>query len=225
MRFGRRLLNQEITALIGKYSSPTKENLTCLKDRQYQLTIPLVVTTGRCRYGHPQVVVNSPVNIEKNMAFSGMIRLTCPHLIKEIDILERDGGVARFNREIAPKTEAREDFLEAHRVWNEMRKVTSSSEDIEFVRNRFGDQAESFYSTGFLGIQMDRLVLAIFCELTFSLFRTDDVKCLHAHTADELLRGRNSIGKEVLKELTERGVNCSGCLGRSDKSSQVFHNS
>jgi hypothetical protein len=48
---------------------------------------------------------------------------------------------------------------------------------------------------------------------SFDLIRTDDVKCLHAHTADELLRGRNRIGKAVLDKLQSRGVDPSGCQG------------
>lgn len=39
------------------------------------------------------------------------------------------------------------------------------------------------------------------------------MKCLHAHTADELLRGRNRIGKAVLDKLQSRGVDPSGCQG------------
>lgn len=156
MRFGRRLLHGEISQFVGHHQPPCKDQLVCLRERQYQLSNPLLVTTGKCRYGHPQVVVNSPVNIEKNRTSSGMIRLTCPHLIKEIDSLEREGGVARYNSQIAPKAEAIEDFLEAHHIWKEMRRILMSNEEKDFVRQKLGDQAEDFFSTGFLGIQMDR---------------------------------------------------------------------
>jgi hypothetical protein len=39
------------------------------------------------------------------------------------------------------------------------------------------------------------------------------VKCLHAHTADQLLRKKNYIGQTVLKKLEEKGVDPSGCAG------------
>jgi hypothetical protein len=39
------------------------------------------------------------------------------------------------------------------------------------------------------------------------------VKCLHAHTADYLLRGRNLIGKLVLDHLKSQSIDPSGCEG------------
>jgi hypothetical protein len=39
------------------------------------------------------------------------------------------------------------------------------------------------------------------------------VKCLHAHTADQLLRNKNRIGQAVLKKLEDKGVDPSGCAG------------
>merc|ERR1712129_131123 len=37
-----------------------------------------------------------------------------------------------------------------------------------------------------------------------------DVKCLHAHVADELTRGGNMIGQEVLRHLAAGGLNICG---------------
>lgn len=158
MRNGKQLFcsPRKIPKILSDHSSPSTHHLKCLKERQYQSMTPLVSTTGKCRYGYPQVTVNSPVHLEKKMASSGMIRLTCPHLVKEIDHLERDGGVAKFNEEVAPTTHAIEDFLEAHQIWNEIRQETMSVEEVEFIQQRFGEKAESFLSTGFLGIQMGK---------------------------------------------------------------------
>jgi hypothetical protein len=142
--------------ILSDYASPSTEHLKCLKERQFQSITPLLSTTGKCRYGFPQVTVNPPVNIENKMAFSGMIRLTCPHLVKEIDSLERDGGVTKFNEEIAPTTHAIEDFLEAHQVWNDIRLEAMSIEEVEYIHQRFGEKAENFFATGFLGIQMGK---------------------------------------------------------------------
>ena len=45
------------------------------------------------------------------------------------------------------------------------------------------------------------------------MFRTRDVKCLHAHVADELVRDDNEIGKLVLDELKSAGQDTRGCDG------------
>lgn len=41
--------------------------------------------------------------------------------------------------------------------------------------------------------------------------KINDVKCLHAHTADYLLRGNNKFGEMTLKYLKDRGVDVNGC--------------
>jgi hypothetical protein len=156
MRRGRLFLNSSISKLLGNHEPPTPQQLTCLHDRQQQTTSPLLLSTGICRYGHPQVIVNSPVDIQRNKTFSAMIRLTCPHLIKEIDILEREGGVAKFNHEIAPTEEAKEDFLAAHQTWNEVRRISMNEKEIEFVKKKFGEDSENFFSCGFIGIKIDK---------------------------------------------------------------------
>jgi hypothetical protein len=45
------------------------------------------------------------------------------------------------------------------------------------------------------------------------LCRTSDVKCLHAHVADELIRDDNSVGQQVLAEIVAAGDDPSGCDG------------
>lgn len=56
------------------------------------------------------------------------------------------------------------------------------------------------------------LLCWLFWLILFFFYRIDDVKCLHAHTADYLIRqNKNSIGKKVIEKLIERGVDPSGC--------------
>mmetsp|Transcript_3105 Transcript_3105/g.9280 ORF Transcript_3105/g.9280 Transcript_3105/m.9280 type:complete len:136 (+) Transcript_3105:246-653(+) len=53
--------------------------------------------------------------------------------------------------------------------------------------------------------------------------KLEDLKCLHAQLADELLSGDNALGREILSGLERRGVDaggsatcaeqCSGCAG------------
>ena len=44
-----------------------------------------------------------------------------------------------------------------------------------------------------------------------TLEKVDDIKCIHAHTADFLMRGENEIGKIAMGELAKRGIDSSGC--------------
>jgi Protein of unknown function (DUF501) len=40
------------------------------------------------------------------------------------------------------------------------------------------------------------------------------VKCLHAHVADQLLRGTNEIGALTMKRLEADGIDTKGCDGK-----------
>jgi hypothetical protein len=46
-----------------------------------------------------------------------------------------------------------------------------------------------------------------------TLAKVDDVKCLHAHVGDHIVRSENSIGKWALDELQKKGVDPGGCDG------------
>lgn len=43
--------------------------------------------------------------------------------------------------------------------------------------------------------------------------KVDDVKCLHAHVADHLMRGDNKVGQWTLEQLGDQGIERSGCSG------------
>lgn len=45
------------------------------------------------------------------------------------------------------------------------------------------------------------------------LCRTRDVKCLHAHVADELIRDDNAVGQLVLADIEAAGHDPKGCSG------------
>ena len=49
------------------------------------------------------------------------------------------------------------------------------------------------------------------------IFRNRDVKCLHAHVADEFIRNDNYIGKMVLEDIKEAGDDPTGCNGKNNR--------
>lgn len=128
-----------------------------------------------------------------------MPRLTCPHLVKAIDELEADQGVQKYNAILSIDEELKENFKETMKEWNNILKSVLTEEDIARFRKDFGDDyLNLFLNLGFIGMTMNKF---------------DDVKCLHAHVADYLLRGKNKIGELVMAQLEQSNINTSGCDG------------
>ena len=72
---------------------PTSDFKNCIEQRQLQHPVDniLFIDRMKCKHGFPQAFVQSAVN--QTTVNSGMLRLSCPHLVKEIDILEKNGGI------------------------------------------------------------------------------------------------------------------------------------
>jgi hypothetical protein len=69
------------------------------------------------------------------------------------------------------------------------------STDLEHVESALGDQAHIFLDSGIIGVAPGKV---------------HDVKCLHAHLADHLVRGQNVIGERIKSKLLEKGVSLDG---------------
>eukprot|EP00619_Florenciella_sp_RCC1007_P000549 CAMPEP_0205907432 /NCGR_PEP_ID=MMETSP1325-20131115/2544_1 /ASSEMBLY_ACC=CAM_ASM_000708 /TAXON_ID=236786 /ORGANISM="Florenciella sp., Strain RCC1007" /LENGTH=321 /DNA_ID=CAMNT_0053273525 /DNA_START=86 /DNA_END=1051 /DNA_ORIENTATION=+ len=181
---------------------PTLEDRRSIEERQLRhpaSDLAAVPAQCQCPYGFPQAILLRPVG--KNKPVSGLIRLTCPHLVAAVDEFEAEGGVASMNRELVGGArgpewqEALQGINDAHR---QLRRALTSEAEAERVKERFGEAgAESFFNSGIAGMSPTKL---------------DDVKCLHAQLADSLLRGRdnNKIGSAVEEELRARGVDIGG---------------
>ena len=135
-----------------------------------------------------------------------MIRLSCPHLVKAIDQYEDNGGIQKFNTLLQQldKPEGLDlslNFLETNKAWQLIRMDALKDGDKEYIASYLGEEgAKHLMDSGIIGITAEKV---------------DDVKCLHAHVADELLRGSNTIGKQTLEALLNSGVDPSGCEGKS----------
>lgn len=182
------------------------QSMEVIEARQLERRVPLVFgvesSQQRCKHGFPRAFVRYPVGDKKVQ--SGMLRLSCPHLVKAIDSLEKNGGVNEMNELLqkgAIGSQLQRNLLDVNVAWKNIRNVSVSPSDEVAILDYLGqDGANHFLQSGIIGI---------------SLNKTDDVKCLHAHVADEILRGCNEIGKATLQQLERAGVDPLGCGGES----------
>ena len=132
-----------------------------------------------------------------------MLRLSCPHLVKAIDEMEAAGGIEDVNVRLQSHSselekQYRNSFLSANVAWKSIRAQLCSPEDLVVATEVLGAKGcENMMGSGIIGVTLDK---------------TDDAKCLHAHTADYFLRGGdNLIGKYVLETLARKGIDSTGC--------------
>jgi hypothetical protein len=191
---------------------------------------------------------------------SGMLRLSCPHLVKALDEYEFKGnGIERMNNSLnerlhglasdttsvgyqertgeseststvasgsssanapsisstesidqetnipfSPASKAlRAHFADINEHWRKLRLRLLSETDKEALRGFIGEEAaEHFMRSGICSISPEKV---------------NDVKCLHIHVADTLMRGKgaNVFGELALERLEkEYGVDANGCNGK-----------
>lgn len=182
--------------VIGEYfpnsTRPTLEDVKIIEERQIGRPPHSIfaIEKSRCKYGFPQAFVQYPVSTAIS---SGMIRLACPHLVKGIDTLEAEGGLDFFDAKLANETEdgiLRTTFDKANKAWRTIRDVTVNNEDKKHMVSKLGVEGSEFLmESGLIGCTIGKL----------------QVKCLHAHVADHLMRGSNEIGAETLQLLEKKG--------------------
>jgi hypothetical protein len=163
------------------------------------------VENARCKYGFPQAFVQYPVG---RSISSGMIRLSCPHLVKAVDEVEAEGGLDSFDSKLAMEAEdgvLRSSFNSTNLAWIAIRNDAVSLKDRDYVQKKLGIEGTKFLmESGIIGCTIGKI----------------QVKCLHAHIADHLMRGKNEIGAQALDVLTKKGTigrpllsrMCSYCL-------------
>ena len=181
-----------------------EKSINCIESRQRFAATPdlFAVDKERCQYGFPRVYLRYPYSKTWQ---TGFIRLTCPHLVKAVDRLEAKGGLERFDQLLNDKDnpqsiELKENFLQVNNTWNKIFNdlVTDFIRTLGLESFCKRESFKNLFNTGFIGISKDDV---------------DQVKCLHAHLADHLIRGDNKIGELVEKELESKGVSTQGCGG------------
>uniref|UniRef100_A0A7S1UER6 Uncharacterized protein n=1 Tax=Phaeomonas parva TaxID=124430 RepID=A0A7S1UER6_9STRA len=181
---------------------PTEDDRRSLEERQLRHpgNIAAVPCTS-CKHGFPQAFFSDPR--EGRRLHSATLRLTCPWLVKAIDEYEAEDGVRKFNADLTGENETAEamrasleDANTFHRNLRQRLFATpGGAARLEEYRaaahEKDPENSEKFVAavmgSGFIGVSKRNNL---------------DVKCLHAHAADHLLRGgANAVGAEVLRRL------------------------
>lgn len=212
----------------------TPQDLKCIEHRQLGRTVNGMLAVGKkCKHGYPQAFVRHPISytsdwygkedkrekeektpgvsgseIDRISVNSGMVRLSCPHLIKAIDELEAEGGLVEMNEKLAEEKEAktveekseqilRTSFFRVNSAWSRIRQAVMSEVDEKIAIAYLGPEgARRMIGSGIIGVTTDKV---------------DDAKCLHAHVGDLLIRGDNQIGERTLDMVRDRDIDPSGC--------------
>lgn len=144
----------------------------------------------RCRYGFPQVLLFAPLlaagpRVSPN---STLCWLSCPMLVREVDRLEKEGEIERFEHLASVDGELRSALQRAHETTARIRSTLLPGEWARRLQEQRPREYWVITETGIAGIT-----------------RPDHVKCLHAHLADYMVRGDNPVGDEVARRLQSEG--------------------
>ena len=196
----------------------------------------------RCKHGYPQAFSLDPTPPTQQFkrrsidrVNSGLLKLTCPLIVNAIDVLEDEGFMYEINSKLETEEELSKCMQNAHDIHSTTRKklifgtsmrITDipmhKNETFQLIKSKIGDKgAEHFIGAGVAGAN--------------PLSKKRDVKCLHAWLADYLFRitadddhdegmtTNHPIGEEILKRLSERGIDLTGtdschqvCSGKND---------
>ena len=186
-------------------AAPSAADAAVVEERQlgHPANMVGVPAVSLCRHGYPQAVLQDP---GAHKFGAGMLRLTCPHLCEAIDAWEAEGAVRALSAELLPKHSDALARVNARHAAT--RQAMVQGEALARAEARLGtDTVRRVLDSGITGLTPSKL---------------DDVKCLHAQLADELLSRDNDVGKAVLDGLAARGVDpsgsekcgeqCSGCV-------------
>ena len=147
---------------------------------------------GRCRYGHPKVVLLDPCINENNsgklnhQALSNLMWLTCPYLNSKIHNLENDGYIRKISDFINNDNACQSFMKAAHANFYFLRNYIYS----RYVKNLSDDMPMDLFTRGIGGIR----------EL-------DTIKCLHVHFCHYSVYKYNAAGYMTYL-LLDRKVDC-----------------
>jgi hypothetical protein len=155
-----------------------------------------VPTNCQCRHSFPQVFTLDPLPNDRRMN-SGLLKLSCPLLVRAIDKLEDEGCIAQMNAKLVESnnventTKLQEAMREAHQVHAQVRLALLDTDEQRLVlQQRLGDQgADFFLLAGVAGASPDAV---------------SDVKCLHAWLSMFELEVEDKVHQPTKKGLEDK---------------------
>jgi len=167
-----------------------------------------IPSTCLCRHGFPQAFAMDPLPKATGRMNSGLLKLTCPLLVRAIDTLEDEGFMEDLNKKLADSNQLQDSAIAAHNAHASVRQELLDRADVDVIRNRLGDRGtDAFLKSGVAGASAGAIA---------------DAKCLHAWLADYMFRGtiedddRHEMGEAILNMLNDRGIDISGIETCSD---------
>eukprot|EP00238_Polyblepharides_amylifera_P003474 CAMPEP_0196575404 /NCGR_PEP_ID=MMETSP1081-20130531/4892_1 /TAXON_ID=36882 /ORGANISM="Pyramimonas amylifera, Strain CCMP720" /LENGTH=266 /DNA_ID=CAMNT_0041893697 /DNA_START=21 /DNA_END=821 /DNA_ORIENTATION=+ len=171
---------------------------------------------GRCRWGHPQALMFAPLGemrdqdstVKAVRADHGIFRLSCPMLQREVKQMEQSGELVQMQKKVNEDPALGARLKAAHASVPGLRERLIPQEwvrrlndpKLNFSQHKISEKAPMIlFQTGLVGVTLNKGA-------------TNEVKCLHAHLGDFLMRGEksNPIGPLVVQLLEERGINSKG---------------
>jgi len=158
-----------------------------------------VPSTCVCQHGFSQAFAMDPHH--GGRMNSGLLKLTCPHLVRAVDFLEDQGMIRELNERILQEIEEKDQgplelsMRTTHERHATARKEMLTQQDIDQVQLRLGERGTTaFLEAGVAG----------------SSIGSRDSKCLHAWLADSLFEESSPLGDIIKQELQKQNVNLSG---------------
>lgn len=146
----------------------------------------------RCVYGHPQIIVNRPIQTEGESLhlFPTLYWLTCPYLKKVISHLEGQGMVSTIQEKVNNDPELAAVLEQNHRAHAKKRTALVPDDVLEALAKNYPNEYQVLTESGVGGNRS-----------------LEGVKCLHTHLADFLADHENIIGSHVY-DMLEGKLNC-----------------
>lgn len=146
----------------------------------------------RCPLGMPETIITSPVvpagpDVDQPVEpFPTVFWLTCPGAVKAVSRLEAEGWIAKLESRLAEDPDAQREYEKAARSYAEFRQALLTGDQLKWIEAHRPPWYDVIRESGIGGILKGRAGL----------------KCLHAHYADYLVRGKNPVGKWVYQLLS-----------------------
>ena len=147
---------------------------------------------SRCPMGMPETIVTSPlVPARRGLntpfePFPTVFWLTCPGAIKAASRLEAEGWITKLEARLAQAPEAQREYEEAARSYAAFRQTLLTEDQLKWIKTYKPSWYDVICESGVGGIPQGNKGL----------------KCLHAHYADYLVRGKNPVGRWVYELLS-----------------------
>ena len=148
---------------------------------------------SRCPLGMPETIITSPVVTARPgldqpfEPFPTVFWLTCPGAIKAVSRLEAEGWITKLESRLAEDPDAEREYEETTKSYADFRRTLLTEDQVKWIKAHRPSWYDVICESGVGGI----------------LGSSAGLKCLHAHYADYLARGKNPVGKWVYQLLSE----------------------